>query len=237
MLTGGKPFPGDDVTQTLARVVEREPAWDALPSKLSPVLATYLRRCLAKEPKQRIPDVAAIRLALEGAFEIQPAAQTEALGSQPTRWQRTLPFVAGVAAAVVTGLVVWTVMRPPSVVVTRFTALPPPGVEASVFFRLSPDGRMLAYEGLSEGVSRLSPDGRNLVNEGASRLYLRSLDELEAVPLRGGGERVAGGLLAGWSRATRSRRNSRRECVTDAGSFDGWPRDADHRWRSRHRLG
>ena len=40
MLTGKKPFAGDDVSTTLARVIEREPDWDALPSNLSPVLAT-----------------------------------------------------------------------------------------------------------------------------------------------------------------------------------------------------
>ena len=69
MLTGQRPFAGDDVSTTLARVIEREPDGDALPSTLSPVLVTYLRRCLAKEPKQRVHDVADVRLAMEGAFE------------------------------------------------------------------------------------------------------------------------------------------------------------------------
>ena len=34
MLTGQKPFAGDDVSTTLARVIEREPNWGALPSTL-----------------------------------------------------------------------------------------------------------------------------------------------------------------------------------------------------------
>ena len=45
MLTGVRPFPGEDVTPTLARVVEREPDWEALPDTLSPSLVTYLKRC------------------------------------------------------------------------------------------------------------------------------------------------------------------------------------------------
>ena len=36
MLTGTKPFPGDDVSQTLARVIDRDPDWDALPGTVSP---------------------------------------------------------------------------------------------------------------------------------------------------------------------------------------------------------
>ena len=69
MLTGTKPFPGDDVSQTLARVIEVEPDWNSLPENLSQVLNTYLRRCLQKAPRQRVRDVGDLRLALEGAFE------------------------------------------------------------------------------------------------------------------------------------------------------------------------
>jgi hypothetical protein len=65
MLTGRRAFPGEDVTDTLAAVVRSEPAWGALPSDLSSTLAVYLKRCLHKDPKQRIPDIAAMRLALE----------------------------------------------------------------------------------------------------------------------------------------------------------------------------
>ena len=47
-------------------MLRNEPAWDALPPGLSPVAAVYLRRCLQKDPGQRIHDVADLRLALEG---------------------------------------------------------------------------------------------------------------------------------------------------------------------------
>ena len=68
MLTGTKPFPGDDVSQTLARVIDRDPDWDALPATLSAALDTCLRRCLQKDPRQRVRDIGDARLALEGAF-------------------------------------------------------------------------------------------------------------------------------------------------------------------------
>ena len=54
VLTGKRPFRGDDVSTTLARVIDRDPEWDELPESLPPVVLIYLRRCSAKEPKQRV---------------------------------------------------------------------------------------------------------------------------------------------------------------------------------------
>ena len=59
MLTGRKVFEGEDVSMTLSGVLQREPDWSHLPSAVSPSLSAFLHRCLAKEPKQRVPDIAA----------------------------------------------------------------------------------------------------------------------------------------------------------------------------------
>ena len=91
MLTGTRPFAGGNVSEVLAEVIKADPNWDAVPSGLSPVLATYLRRCLAKDPKQRIHAVADLRLAMEGAFETTvgaPTAPTTSL-TLPV-WRRSL---------------------------------------------------------------------------------------------------------------------------------------------------
>ena len=69
MLTGTRAFAGDDVSDVLASVLAKEPDWTRLPSNLSPALGTYIRRCLEKNPKQRIADAQDMRLALEGAFD------------------------------------------------------------------------------------------------------------------------------------------------------------------------
>ena len=81
MLTGEKPFVGDDISSTLARVIEREPDWEALPDALSPVLTAYLRQCLEKEPKQRVHDIADVRLALDGAFDTTARVPPDARGA------------------------------------------------------------------------------------------------------------------------------------------------------------
>ena len=66
MLTGTRPFAGDEVSKTLARVIDREPDWSALPKNVPVVLASYLRNCLQKNPKKRIRDIGDVSLAMEG---------------------------------------------------------------------------------------------------------------------------------------------------------------------------
>jgi serine/threonine protein kinase len=69
MLVGRRAFEGESLSDTLARVIEREPDWATLPAKLSPALRTFLARCLHKDPRQRVQSIGDVRLALEGAFE------------------------------------------------------------------------------------------------------------------------------------------------------------------------
>src|SRR4030095_11110075 len=63
MLTGQRAFDGEGVSETMARVIEREPAWATLPLTLSPALRTYLKRCLQKDPRQRVQAIGDVRLA------------------------------------------------------------------------------------------------------------------------------------------------------------------------------
>ena len=109
MLTGKRPFKGRDVSEVLAGVIKSEPTWDALPTGLSSTLGVYLRRCLQKDPQERVHDIADVRLAMEGAFETPGIAPTETVVVQRGRW---VPWVAGVALAVVSSLTVLTLTRP-----------------------------------------------------------------------------------------------------------------------------
>ena len=51
MLTGRRVFEGDSLPEILARVIEREPDWKALPPALPPRIHELLRRCLEKDPR------------------------------------------------------------------------------------------------------------------------------------------------------------------------------------------
>ncbi|MEQ1757198.1 MAG: protein kinase [Vicinamibacterales bacterium] len=170
MLTGTRAFGGDEVSEVLSRVLQREPEWAALPSALSPTLVVYLKRCLHKDPKQRIPDIAAMRLALEGAFEtaVSPVTPTTVASSRGR-----LPVIAAVAvtAVLVAALAVPALryMRqtlPPEMRVDIVT----PATDAPLEFALSPDGRSLVF--VASG-------------EGTPRLWLRPLDQSEPRPLAG----------------------------------------------------
>jgi serine/threonine protein kinase/Tol biopolymer transport system component len=67
MLTGRVAFPGENVTEILAKIIERDPDWQALPSGTPPAIRRLLRRCLEKDPRRRLAAIADARLELEEA--------------------------------------------------------------------------------------------------------------------------------------------------------------------------
>ena len=54
MLTGKQPFDGETVSDTLARILEREPDWTTLPAATPQPIHKLLRRCLEKDPARRV---------------------------------------------------------------------------------------------------------------------------------------------------------------------------------------
>src|ERR1700736_3735562 len=53
MLTGKRAFAGEDVSETLAFVITKEPDWAALPP-IRPPIRTLLRRCMEKDRRRRL---------------------------------------------------------------------------------------------------------------------------------------------------------------------------------------
>src|SRR6478735_11602819 len=100
MLTGKRAFDGEDVSETLAAVLRGEPEWHALPRDVPESLATLSRRCLIKDPRQRVPDVSVVRYVLENATHGQPPMRA----SSTTRVQRTRVAAIAIAGMVLGGL-------------------------------------------------------------------------------------------------------------------------------------
>jgi Tol biopolymer transport system component len=170
MLTGTRAFPGEEVSEVLASVLAREPDWTRVPAMLSPALATFLRRCLHKNPKQRIGSLQDVRLALEGAFETA-APQTTAATSSASRGRLVWMAACAAAAVVMVSLAI------PALRYVRETPSPEtrvdivtPATDEPASFAISPDGRQFVF--VASG-------------DGASRLWLRSLATATAQPLAG----------------------------------------------------
>src|SRR6476620_7476791 len=73
MLTGRRVFAGDAVTDTLAHVIEREPDWRALPETTPHVVRRLLERCLRKDVRQRLRDIADARIEIDDAIAARTA--------------------------------------------------------------------------------------------------------------------------------------------------------------------
>ena len=115
MLTGKRAFEDEDVSLTLSKVLQREPDFDALPADTPSRVRNVLRLCLQKPLRERMSDMGAVRLALEGAFETAaPRAGDRFVAPVLKAWQRPLP--AGLMAttvAAVSGLAVWSGFNEP----------------------------------------------------------------------------------------------------------------------------
>ncbi len=171
MLSGRRAFDAEDVAQTLARVLEREPDWTALPAATPPTVTAVLRRCLRTDRKQRARDIGDVSLALEGAFDTA-VSQTEPFAvAQPPVWRRPVPVA--LATAVVIGLAVWGVTRP---------APQPPATVARLPIPL---GAEEVFTGTTDKVVALSPAGTHVAYTANNVLVLRPLDQLEALPIPG----------------------------------------------------
>jgi hypothetical protein len=96
MLAGTRAFGGPTVSEVLAEVMKSEPSWMALPPETPAPLRTILRRCLAKDPRQRVHDIADVRLALEDVVETAAMEATAIAVPRPHLWQRPAPLAIGV---------------------------------------------------------------------------------------------------------------------------------------------
>ena len=179
MLAGKRAFDGEDMTDVLGAVVRLEPDWDVLPLDTPPLLLMFLKRCLQKNPKQRIRDIGDVSLALEGAFETSVPQAVESVAVAQPVWRRAMPWaLTAVLVGVIIGVTVWNLTPTPpqpSLLVSRtVVALPADETIQPTATRplaLSPDGSLLVYA---------AQKGTDPV-----RLYLRPMNSLEDQLLSG----------------------------------------------------
>ncbi|HEY3214972.1 MAG TPA: protein kinase [Candidatus Eisenbacteria bacterium] len=185
-------FAGETVSDTIAKILEREPDWGSLPATTSAKVRDLLRRCLEKDAKKRLRDIGDARIEIEEALaarttSIKTAAAAAATpAARRTRAQSRLAWalVAVLAMATVALALPRLFQRSLGAHPVRFTIGAPVGatlVEDAMASAISPDGRTLAF---------LAVD-----SSGTASLWVRRLGSLVASPLSG----TENALLPFWS--------------------------------------
>jgi eukaryotic-like serine/threonine-protein kinase len=171
MLSGGRIFEGDTVTETLAKIIEREPEWEQLPASTPPPLRKLLQRCLTKNPKNRLQAIGDARIVIQELIEKPEQAEQpqviERIGTYPL-WTRVLPWaVAAVCLAGAVLLWLWPSAPAPDRPVLQFD-YPLPATNFLAHnnrhaVEVSRDGRRVAFIAAAQGMPR--------------RIFVRSLDQ------------------------------------------------------------
>jgi serine/threonine protein kinase len=183
MLTGKKAFSGDTIADVLAGVLRADPDWDALPKTTPALIRMLLRQCLHKNRAARLHHIADARIGIEIALNDPSLGQTAAERQAGRRGRPLIWVGVNVVLLLIAGLAIAPFAReyfrlkstnPGSV---RFSIPPPENASfgtgpTAPYLSISPDGKSLVFIAQSDGSDQF-------------RLWLRSLDAVEALPIPG----------------------------------------------------
>jgi len=164
MLTRQQLFVAETVVHTLADVLRAPIALDKLPAGTPVALRELVRRCLERDVKNRLRDIGEARVMLQRPMEAAAIAP---------RRMSSLPWIAAAILATVAAALAWIHFRetPEPAEVIRFAVPAPEKENFAYWMALSPDGKHLGF----------TVNG----SPGVARIWLRSLDSMEARPLAG----------------------------------------------------
>ena len=181
MLTGRSPFLADTVSDTLAGVLRAEIDLALLPPAVPPAIRRLLGRCLDRNPKNRLHDIADARIVIEEVLSgrlVETPAVTGASVIEPRLGPSWLVAGAVAAGCALLGLGVgvsrWlggSASKSAAPGRAQFEIQAPEKTTLVSGLALSPDGRQLAFVARGE-------DGR-------AALWVRPLDALEPRLLSG----------------------------------------------------
>lgn len=169
-LTGKRAFKGEEISEMLASILKDEPDLGKLSEDTSNSIRRLLRRCLEKDPKQRLRDIGDARIEIGEMLRDQPSILEEPELPYPkqSRISRIIPWAIVAVLALITVLSLWLTRKETAVeslAVNRFTISLPNFTEHVSSMAFSRDGQHLIYNGL--------------LIDGRSCLYHRALDQME----------------------------------------------------------
>ncbi len=175
MLSGRRLFDGETVSDVLAAVLTREPDWTALPTSTPPDVERLLRRCLERNPKQRLRDIGEARLVLERGGATEPADRGR---PRVASWTRILPWAVAAALAIAVVVQAWK----------HWTGATPTVAPVRLTVELTDDATLRTPDRPMGPAVVLSPAGDRFVfvtSGTAPAIYTRQLDSLTASPVPG----------------------------------------------------
>jgi Tol biopolymer transport system component len=188
MLTGRRAFERDTVADVLVAILERDPDWSALPEHTPSSLRRLLRRCMEKEPRRRLRDMADARLEIDEASDPgETRVATSAFrAARDLEFQRITDFV---------GLSKSPVVSPDGKMVAFVAVV---GGWQQLWIRLLAGGTLLQLtrDETHHQFPRWTPDSNTLIyyTPGASRLEEGTIFEMSAL---GGWPRPVTAALGG----------------------------------------
>jgi Tol biopolymer transport system component len=160
MLTARQTFPiGENVPDTLAGILAREPDWQGLPVGIPSSIRQLLERCLRKDVRRRLRDIGDARIELEEGVQRHLTPDAEAPTPMASR-RREYALGALVALLLSTTVALALTVRallpqPGSAPTIRFEVLPPNGTSFLGGPRLSPDGRTIAFVAVANNQAQI----------------------------------------------------------------------------------
>ena len=97
MLTGRRPFDGEDASSVLASVIQAEPKWDGVPHSMH----RLMKKCLEKDPKRRLRDIG-------DAWDLIEEAAPSVPVNSKSGW---LGWIAAGVVAMLAALALWAPWR------------------------------------------------------------------------------------------------------------------------------
>ncbi len=88
LLAGKRAFHGENVSHTVAAVLEHEPEWSALPAKTPIKVRDLLRHCLQKDANRRLCNIADALVTVQEVRRVQARRTAQRAAAVPSRGRR-----------------------------------------------------------------------------------------------------------------------------------------------------
>ncbi len=150
MLAGRRAFSGSSSIEIMSAILKQEPR--ELPESIGPGLKRIVEHCLDKNPDRRFQSARDLAFALQAPPESAPPAP-EALVSRSRRPGFLIPTAAIAIAviSVVASRLLWPTPGP-----RQWTGVMLGGPEMALDARLSPDGNLLAFAAMVDGLTQVA---------------------------------------------------------------------------------